>query len=282
MIELGIFLSFIALSILFYVLLGFLRSAYLGIAEVNEGIGKKQKGTISVLIFNGKSRAIICSILGVLGAAFGLRFEIGVLGVVLGAAIFGVTPYLLLVMKEEQRRKKMESQVVLMLNMLGNSMRSGKTLPQAIEEVADNIERPIAEELSVTARQMLVGVDPYVALYQFQSRINTSDVKLAVGAMCVSLKTGANLPEFMRKIAKLIVERNRVEKKIDTLTLQGKAQGLILGVAPFALLGIFYAFSPDYMGVMFNTIYGNAVLGVIVVLQTIAYFMIRKISSIVV
>ena len=75
-------------------------------------------------------------------------------------------------------------------------------------------------------------------------------------------------------------EIRKVNGKIQALTAQGKAQGVIIGLAPFVILLIFHLMSPEYVKVMFTTVYGNIILGVIVVLQTIAFFIIQKIVKI--
>ena len=54
----------------------------------------------------------------------------------------------------------------------------------------------------------------------------------------------------------------------------------MVGAAPFVLLIGFYLLDPQYEDVMFKTLYGNAVLGVIVALQIIAFFMIKKIITV--
>lgn len=231
-------------------------------------------------VLHGKNRLIVAVVLAIVGGFVGLNLHLGALGVIGGAVILGGFPLWWFARKERARRLKIESQVVPTLNMLANSMRAGKTLSQAIDDASRTAPKPMANELSLISRQIMVGIQPAVALDDFQRRIKMPDIKLSVRAMLVSITTGADLPEAIERINQTINARNKVQGKIRTLTTQGKMQGIILGLAPFVLLIAFYLLSPSYMKVMFDTIQGNIVLGVICFLQIIAFVMIQKIVTV--
>lgn len=274
-------LFFLAFTLLFYVLCGRIQERYKHLIEANiVPAEKKQRGFGSLFRHTGKNKNLIYLGLGLIGALAGLSAGIGVLGAAAGAIVGGAIPWKIAHTRELKRKKQLEAQVVPLLNLLSNSMKSGKTLTQAIEDVSNAIPKPMSEELSIIARQVLVGVQVDRALRDFHNRVNMPDIKLAVRSMIVSLKTGADLPAAMKQIGKTITERSKVEGKINTMVTQGKMQGLIMGAAPFVLMGAFYLFSPAYMGIMFKTVQGNILIGVMIVLQIIAYVMIQKIVTV--
>lgn len=274
-------LFFIAFTLLFYVICGRIQERYKHLVEANlVPAEKKHRGLGSLFRHAGNGKNLMYIVLGIIGALAGLLAGIGLLGAAAGGIVGGVIPWKIAHNRELKRKKLLEAQVVPLLNLLSNAMKSGKTLTQAIDDVSNSIPKPMSEELSIISRQVLVGVQVDRALRDFHNRVNMPDIKLAVRSMIVSLKTGADLPAAMKQISKTITERSKVEGKINTLVTQGKMQGLIMGAAPFVLMGAFYLFSPSYMAIMFKTVQGNILIGVMIVLQVIAYFMIQKIVTV--
>lgn len=220
---------------------------------------------------------------GVAGLGIGsalLFFGMG-WAVFFACAVIGVmVPRVLLKARAEKRRKEIETQLVLALTLVANSVRSGATLPQALQDSVTHLPKPMSDEMLVIVRQIRVGISPQEALRDFANRSGMPDVVLAVRTMCVAVETGSNLPEAIRRICATIGARTRVEGRLKVLTAQGRMQGIVVGLMPLVLLGIFSMTSPTYIGVLFNTTPGNLILGVIVVLQLIAYFSVSSICKI--
>lgn len=281
---LAIIFAFIAATCLAYLLVDFLWRRYTALLDVEVKIhtrpSKARKDALGGMLDDSQVRNLVFCGLGAAGAVAGFFLHIGVLGIAVGAAAAGGVPALLMHLRAKARRAKVARQIVPMLNSLRNGLRSGKTLPQAIEGSANSLPRPISTELRNVHRQIALGVKPESALESFQNRVSFPEVRLAIRSMLVSIKTGSDLPMALELIGQTVTERQRVEGKIRTLTTQGRMQGIIMSATPFALLLGFYFMSPDYIGVMFHTMQGNVVLGVIIVLQIFAFIVINKIVSI--
>jgi tight adherence protein B len=217
---------------------------------------------------------------GFFGLLLGLNLGLGIAVTVALCGAGAMAPVLYLARRERKRRQLLEGQIVVALTTIGDAMRAGKTLPQAIDGAAAAIERPMSLELAVVSRQLRVGIKAEDALRDLSTRLNLPDLKLAVKAMVVSIRTGANLPQAIRRIVETIANRSRVESKVRVLTTQGKMQGMIVGLAPFALLLGFWMLNPSYVGALFKTTLGNIILGTIFVLQTAAALVMRQITSV--
>jgi len=231
---------------------------------VRSGIGERQM----MLLF------------GITGAVLsvGLGFPL-ILALIVGVAAGGITLFLIRRAKTATR-KKLDEQFVNALGLLTNALRAGQTLPQAIDSCTRSIERPLSTEFTIMSRQLRVGMDLENALGDFASRVTTDDVYLATKAMVFSSRTGADLPKAFAQIAETIRSRKSVQGKIDALTAQGKAQGVVVGIMPAVLMGIMYLMNPDYVMLFFTTFIGNLALVCMVIMQTAAIFVIRKIIRI--
>lgn len=269
-----------AFALAFYVAGGLLSEGFERVRRSSFLPNEQPARQIAALLRSRDHRMILNAIGAFFGAVFALNLRAGPAIVLFGAAAGWMLPALLVSRQERKRLARLEQQIVSALTLLSNSMRAGKTLPQAIDEVSASLEQPMAQELSVISRQLRVGMKPEEALRAFAERVPLPDVKLAVRAMIVSLRTGSNLPHAMRQIATTVASRIRVEGKIKVLTTQGNMQGMIVGAAPFVLLAGFYVMSPQYVQVLFDTRLGNLILAGMVVLQTAAVVTIRKITSV--
>ena len=98
--------------------------------------------------------------------------------------------------------------------------------------------------------------------------------------MLISIRTGANLPEALDRIATTIRSRYAVQGKIDALTAQGKAQGLVVGLLPIFLLIMLHFLDPEFVKPLFNTWIGNLAIVLMVILEALGFFVIKKIVAI--
>lgn len=207
-------------------------------------------------------------------------FKLGPGGMVSGAAIGWVFPIVLARRSATRRQKKLNDQFIGSLEIMAGALKAGLSIPQALESTQKALDYPLSEEYSIIVRQMRVGMSLGDALNALSDRIKSPDVKLAATAIAISSRTGANLPLALEQIIATLKKRNAVKAKIDSATFMGRAQGLLIGIMPFALIGMLSFISPATTTPLFTTTIGHLLLGVVIVTQTIAYVMIKRITKI--
>ena len=204
-------------------------------------------------------------------------------GVSLGlAAGFGAfqLPRQFLALLRERRRRKFNEQLVEALGQMSNALRAGFSITQAFESVVENSENPIAQEFRVFLQQQRVGIGFSAALESLDKRVGSDDLNLVCSAMEIARRTGGNLTEIFDKIALTIRERMRIERRVMTLTAQGRMQGIIVGAMPF-FVGVGMAvFRPEIMMPYLRTPQGLAAVAAVIVLVTLGALVIRKIVKI--
>ena len=112
------------------------------------------------------------------------------------------------------------------------------------------------------------------------TRLKLPEIELVVTAMTIAREAGGNLAETLDRLAGTLRAKATMEGKIRALTSQGKLQGLIVGSLPLFLMLVLSHMQHDAMMPFFNTWIGWGVLGVIGILETIGFLIIRKIVSI--
>jgi len=204
-------------------------------------------------------------------------------GLVLGT-LFGtlalMAPTKLVTVLKERRRQKFNTQLVEALGSMSNALRAGFSINQAFETVVQNGEKPISQEFGVMLQQMRVGMNFYDALQSLDKRVGSDDLTLVVTAIDIARRTGGNLTEIFDKISLTIRERMRIERRVQTLTAQGRLQGVIVACMPVILGTAMTMLKPAMMIPFFKSVNGMVSIGITGLLIVIGWFFISKIIKI--
>lgn len=179
-----------------------------------------------------------------------------------------------------RRRAKLESQLEGVLLDMGNALRSGFSIAQAVERVAENGEPPIAVEFATALHQARVGIPLDDALRNMAERVGSEDLSLVVTSMETARKSGGNLAEMFETISSTIRARLRIKARVKTLTAQGRMQGLVLSLMPLVVGGALAALQPALFAPFVRSAAGVAVIAAAVLLVVLGAISIRKIVSI--
>jgi tight adherence protein B len=179
-----------------------------------------------------------------------------------------------------QRLKKFNDQLGDTINLLVNSLRSGYSMPQAMETVAKDMPPPIAEEFRRVVIEIGLGVPLETALNNMLRRVDSPDLDLMITAINVQHEVGGNLAEILDIISYTIRERVRIQGEIKTLTAQGEITGYVISGLPFALTGILFLLNREYMLRMFTTPCGWIMSGIAVTIIVLGFLAMRKVVQI--
>lgn len=189
-------------------------------------------------------------------------------------------PNIVLWWLKKRRALKFVVQLVDALDNMSNSMKAGFSLPQAFEQIVKEMGPPISQEFMIMTREMRLGLPMDEALKNMLKRMPGEDLDLVVTAISISRELGGNLTEVFENISMTIRERWRIEGKIRALTSQGKMQGLVVALIPAGMALVLNVINPEFIKPMFTTWLGWCLIALIVVMELIGYFVIRKIVTI--
>jgi tight adherence protein B len=199
----------------------------------------------------------------------------------LGAAIAIVLlPRLMVSHLRKKRMRTFERQLPDALLMISGSLRAGASLTVALESMVAESKPPVSQEFELMLREQRVGVDFDTALKNMEKRIPNADFVMIVAGMRISREVGGNLADILESLADTLRKKHTMEGKIDSLTAQGRMQGIVMTCLPLFLILILSQMEPQAMEPLFHTMMGWAVLGVIGVMEMIGYFFISRIVNI--
>ena len=198
----------------------------------------------------------------------------------LGALLGLLLPYLALRRAVVQRRNRFNKQLVEALTLIANALRAGSGLLQAIDQTANQLSAPIADELKRTLHDIQMGASPDEAFEALNQRIRSEDLDITVTAIIVQRATGGNLAEVLDNVAQTMRERIRIRGEIKTLTIQQQASGYLLGAMPLLLIFMFNIINRNYMKPLFTSDAGHVMLLVGGFMELMGFLFIRKIVNI--
>jgi tight adherence protein B len=201
------------------------------------------------------------------------------LAVPLAVVGFMLPAYYLHVLKR-RRLQAIENQLVEMLTLLSNSIRSGFGLLQGMQAAASQMSPPMSEELRHLIHDTNVGMSTEQALLDMGRRVGSYDLDMAITALVIQRTTGGNLSEILENVAETIRERERIRGEINTLTAEKRMSGNILSAYPAVLALVMFLIRPSLMSVLISEPTGLVLLGIALTLQVLGFLMIRRIVAI--
>ena len=166
------------------------------------------------------------------------------------------------------------------LATMSNALRAGFSISQAFDSVVAQGEKPMCEEFAILQQQLRIGMSFEDALESMSGRVGSDDLTLVTTAILISRKTGGNVTEIFDKISETIRGRMRIERKVKTMTAQGRMQGIIVSVMPVFLGVVMTVLKPNLMIPFICSLTGVASIAAMIVLITVGWLIIRKIIKI--
>jgi Flp pilus assembly protein TadB len=213
---------------------------------------------------------------------------IGVLGYVLSGLLLAIVcaglgllaTRLWLGFKVSAARRRFEEDLPDLLQLLSSSLRSGLSLPAALEVVVVDGREPMVGEIRRLLSRARLGEPIEVGFGEIADRMRSQDFEWVALAVQIQKEVGGNLAEILKTTADTIRERAYLKRQVRTLSAEGKLSAYILIVLPF-LVGGWVAFSnPDYLRPLWTTWLGLLMSAFGVVSLVVGWFWMRAVVRI--
>jgi tight adherence protein B len=215
-------------------------------------------------------------VLGVLVTLASGSAVFGAAGVLLGALM----PYSYASWRRTRRFQKFEEIFPEAIDTLARAVRAGHAFTTALELISNEVGEPIATEFRKLYEEQKFGLPVRDALMNLTERIPLVDVKFFVTAVMLQRETGGNLAEILDNLSYVIRERFKIMRQVRVYTAQGRLTMLLLmGLPPLIITAMLFL-SPQFVHPLFSDPIGHSLIVVGITLQTVGYFVIRRIIQI--
>ena len=215
-------------------------------------------------------------VIGLLAYVLSSRAEVGWVAVLVGA----ILPYAYASIRRNQRFEKFEELFPEAIDTLARAVRAGHAFTTALEMITGEISEPIAGEFRQLYEEQKFGMPVRDALMNLTERVPLVDVKFFVTAVMLQRETGGNLAEILDNLSYVIRERFKIQRQVRVYTAQGRlTMALLMGMPPI-IVAVMLLLNPGFIRPLFADPIGHALVVGGITLQTVGYFVIRKIIRI--
>ncbi len=166
------------------------------------------------------------------------------------------------------------------IDTLARAVRAGHAFTTALELIANEVPQPIAGEFRKLFEEQKFGLPVRDALVNLTERVPLVDVKFFVTAVMLQRETGGNLAEILDNLSYVIRERFKIMRQVRVFTAQGRLTMLLLMGMPPLIVVVMETMNPSFIWPLFHEPLGHILVVVGVTLQTIGYFVIRRVITI--
>ena len=210
----------------------------------------------------------------------GHKFLASFLLATLTFAFGGALPLMKLYRDRGKRIQQFEEQLPDAIDMIKRALRAGHPFNGAIKLVADEMDDPVAGEFGTTFADINYGNNVRRAMLGLLHRVPSVTVMALVTSVLVQRDTGGNLAEILDRIADVVRGRFRLQRKVKTLSAEGRMSAWILALVPLFLFAVIWVTSPDYLPMLLEEEAGKKMIIYGVVSGVVGIFWVRRIIRI--
>ncbi len=209
-------------------------------------------------------------------AGYAINLGLVQLSLVLGFCVGAAIPLMVLSRMGARRKKKMQEQFPVSLDIFIRGLRSGHPIPSALDLLTKEMEDPIGSEYGIVVDEVAYGADLRDALQSMADRWGLNDIQMFVVSLSVQNETGGNLAEILTNLAAVIRDRASMFLKVRALSSEGRMTAALLTALPvLSFVGLFLTNPAFYLDISQDPIFIFGFIGLII-LYFIGFFTIRR------
>jgi tight adherence protein B len=183
----------------------------------------------------------------------------------LGAgAMVVLIPWATLSTLATRRTDKFTAQLPDMLRLLGTTLRSGFSILQGLDTVADQLSDPTRELMRQVVSEVRLGRPLVDALDEVTKETRSQDFAWVVSDI----------------VAETMNARARLRREVRTLTAEGRIGALVISLMPIAIGLFVYSINRSYLSPLFHSTPGKYVFFGSIILAVVGILWIRRIVKI--
>jgi tight adherence protein B len=198
----------------------------------------------------------------------------------LSFALSGALPFMKIFSDRTKRIQQFEEQLPDAIDMVKRALRAGHPFTGAIKLVSEEMDEPVAGEFGTTFSDINYGNDARRAMIGLLQRVPSVTVMALVTSILVQRETGGNLAEILEQISSVLRGRFKLQRKVKTLSAEGRMSAWILALVPLVLFAVIWMSSPDYLPLLLEEEAGKKMVIYGVVSGVIGIFWVRRVIRI--
>ncbi len=218
----------------------------------------------------------VCLCVGVLSWMILRTWQLAVLGMLISL----LAPLYYIHHECMKRFARFEEQLPEAIDLMQRALKAGHPFTQTLKLVSESMDEPIATEFATTFSDISYGGDVRRAMLGLLDRMPSVSVMMLTTAVSLQRDTGGDLAESLGQISAVIRNRFKFNRKVKTLSAEGRLSGYILVLMPVALFVFMWLFSREYIGRLLNHPKGMVLIQSAVALAILGIIWIKRLIRI--
>lgn len=152
----------------------------------------------------------------------------------------------------QRRVRRMVEQLPQLLDSCVRSLKSGRTLADAVLSAIEASSDPLKSSISRVSRNVQLGVSLPDAVQDFAELYERDEFRMFALGLKVNHRYGGNASELLENLILLIRERESGARKLKALTGETRVTAMVLAALPMLVAGYFMVTNPTFLVGMWN------------------------------
>ena len=204
----------------------------------------------------------------------------GVVGALVAAGAVAAAPRFVARRRGAGRSRLTQDQLAEGVSVIASGLRAGRSLRQAFELAAEEVDSPIGPSFDRIGDRVDLGDAMDDAIDAWAAEISGADARLTAGVFRLHRRTGGALAATLEELASTLRARRSAARELRSLTAQARLSANILGLLPLGFFAFLTVVARDDMVTAITTPAGSLAILLGLVLQGAAYVWIRRLLRI--
>ncbi|MEW4530393.1 MAG: type II secretion system F family protein [Maioricimonas sp. JB045] len=194
------------------------------------------------------------------------------------AALLGfVLPLIVAMIVRSRRQSTMMNQLPPMIDELARAAKTGRSLENCLQLVAEDTPAPLGTELQLCTRRLGLGMPLRDALEQLPARTGLVSTSVLVTALSVHRETGGDLVKVLERLAQTLRDRLQFQGRLRAATAASRATAILMIALPPAVLMFFTFRDPEYFNNLMASQWGRTATFTALMLEFIGAMWVMRI-----
>ncbi len=179
-------------------------------------------------------------------------------------------------MKRKKRFKTFLEEFPNAVDVIVRGVKAGLPLNDCLVIIAREAKDPVRSEFAKVVESQQMGMTMGEAIAKLYDNIPLAEANFFGIVIAIQQSAGGNLSEALGNLAKVLRDRKKLDGKIKAMSAEAKASAGIIGSLPFAVSGLIYLTTPDYITMLFTHPTGHMILGGAGIWMSMGIMVMRK------
>lgn len=189
-------------------------------------------------------------------------------------------PDILYFSKYRLHRRHIENDLLQAIIIMNNAFKSGRSITQAVELVASELNGSIAKEFQKMRKELSYGLEVDIVFDRFSKRIKLEEVSYLTASLSILNKTGGNIIKVFSSIEQSLFNKKKLWLELEALTSSSKLIMYVLFLVPVLFVIFISIINKEYFLPFLTTPIGICFTCLILTFYVVYIVCVRKIMKV--